>query len=305
MSTKPPSGGAPATDRVGLGIVSILAAAFFFSIADAIAKWLGQTYQPVQIVFLRYVFGLIPVVLLVWHGGGLGTLRTRRPFMHGLRALVIFSALLLLFTGLRRLPLAEAISVAFTAPLFVTALSGPLLGEPVQARRWAAVLVGFIGALIVIQPGTGAFQIDSLIVVASALCFALSALITRRMARTESNAALLTYTTIGAGLASLPILPFVWRTPAPDDLWLFLAIGLIGGTAGFFVIQAYRNAPPAIIAPFDYTALIWAAILGWIVWQDRPEPAVWLGAAIIAASGLYITHREARPKTVPPDPKAN
>ena len=294
MSGKPPRGGAPAADRIGFGIVSILVAVFLFAIADALAKWLGQSYEPIQIVFLRYVFGLIPVALLVWHGGGLGALRTRRPVMHGLRALVTFTALLLLFTGLRRLPLAEAISVAFTAPLFVTALSGPLLGEPVQARHWAAVLVGFLGALIVIQPGTGGFQVESLIVVASALCFALSALITRRMSRTETNVALLAYTTIGAGLASLPIMPFVWRPPAPDHLWLFLAIGLIGGTAAYFVIQAYRNAPPAIVAPFDYTALIWAALFGWIVWQDRPEPPVWLGAAIIAASGLYITHREAR-----------
>ena len=296
MSAEPPPGGAPDADRIGLGIASVVAAVFFFSIADAIAKWLGQTYEPVQIVFLRYVFGLIPVALLVWHAGGLGALRTRRPVLHGLRALVIFTALLLLFMGLRRLPLAEAISVAFTAPLFVTVLSGPLLGEPVRPRHWAAVSVGFLGALIVIRPGTGGFQIESLYVAVAALCFALSALITRRMSRTESNVALLAYTTIGAGLAGLPIMPFVWRQPAPDDLWLFLAIGLIGSIAAYCVIQAYRNAPPAIIAPFDYTALIWAALFGWIVWQERPEPAVWLGAAIIAASGLYVTHREARRK---------
>ncbi len=296
MSGEPPRGGAPAADRIGLGIVSILVAVFLFAIADVLAKWLGQSYEPIQIVFLRYVFGLIPVALLVWHGGGLGVLRTRRPIMHGLRALVICAALFLLFTGLRHLPLAEAISVAFTAPLFVTALSGPFLGEPVRARHWVAVSVGFLGALVVIRPGTGAFQAASLIVLASALCFALSALITRRMSRTESTVALLAYTTIGAGLASLPFVPFVWRTPAPDELWLFLAIGLVGGAAAYFVIQAYRNAPLAIIVPFDYTALIWAALFGWIVWRERPEPAVWLGAAIIAASGLYITHREARRK---------
>lgn len=299
MRPTPAPGGGPGADRIGLGIASIAVAVFFFSVADATAKWLGQSYAPVQIVFLRYLFGLIPVALLVWHGGGLSLLRTRRPLMHGLRALVLFAALLMLFTGLRRLPLAEAISVAFTAPLFVTALSGPLLGEPVRARQWAAVLVGFLGALVVIRPGTGAFQVEALFILASALCFALSALITRRMSRTESSVSLLAYTTLGAGLASLPIVPFVWQPPAPVDLWLFLAIGLVGGTAAFFVIQAYSNAPPAIVAPFDYTALIWAALFGWLVWQERPAPPVWLGAAIIAASGLYITHREARPKPAP------
>ncbi len=292
MSREPPGPAAPDTDRVGVGIGCILAAVFFFSIADATAKWLGQYYAPAQIVFLRYVFGLVPVALLVWRSGGPRALKTRRPFAHIARALLLFAALLALFTGLRGLPLAEAISIAFTAPLFVTALSGPVLGETVRPRRWAAVVTGFIGALIIVRPGTAAFQFDALYILAAAICFALSALVTRRMARTETSIAMLTYSTLVAGIASAPLMPFVWRQPAAGDLWPFVLIGMVGGTAAYLLIVAYRHAPAAVVAPFDYTALIWAGLFGWLVWREQPEPMVWLGAAIIALSGLYITYRE-------------
>ena len=279
--------------RVGKGIACIVAAVFLFSIADATAKWLGgRDYAAVQIAFFRYLFGLLPVAVLVWAKGP-KALRTRHPWVHLLRACLLFTALVSLFTGLRWLPLAEAIAVAFTAPLFVTALAGPLLGESVGIRRWCAVGTGFFGAMVMLQPGTAAFKTEALYVVASALCFALAMLLTRRMSRSETSIAMLTYTTLGAGLASLPFLPFVWTQPAIDDMWLFLMIGIIGGLAAYLIITAYGQAPAAVIAPFDYSALIWAALWGWVIWQEQPSPPVWVGAAIIAAAGLYITHREA------------
>jgi drug/metabolite transporter (DMT)-like permease len=291
MTQEPPDI-APARDRVGVGIASILLAVFFFSIVDATAKWLGRDYEPVQIVFLRYAFGLLPVAVLVWRGGGLRALRTRRPGLHALRALLVFLALFTFFSGLRRMPLAEAIAVAFTAPLFVTALSAPLLAEPVGARRWSAVVIGFIGALIMIRPGAAGFRVEALWILAAALSFALAMLLTRRMTRSETNVAMLAYTTLGAGLVSLPLMPFVWRTPAGGDVWLFGLVGLLGGFAAYFVIAAYRHAPAALVAPFEYTALVWGAILGWILWREQPAPLIWAGAAVIVLSGLYITHRE-------------
>lgn len=293
MTNRPSSIAEPGTERIGVGIASILVAVLFFAIMDATAKWLGQDYEPVQIVFLRHVFGLMPVAAFVWRGGGLRVLKTRRPGLHALRALLVFVALLTFILGLRRLPLAEAIAFAFTAPLFVTALSMPVLGEPVGARRWGAVLVGFAGALLMTRPGTAGFRIEALWILASALCFALAMLLTRRMARSETNVAMLAYSTLGAGLVGLPLMPFVWRAPAGGDIWLFVLIGLVGGTAAYFVIMAYRNAPAALVAPFEYTALVWGAILGWILWREQPAPVVWLGAAVIILSGLYVTHREA------------
>ncbi len=299
MTSEPSRPTAPDGDRVGLGIASILVAVFFFSIADATGKWLVQDYAPAQIVFLRYVFGLLPVAAFVWQSGGLWSLKSRRPFAHGLRALLIFTALLAFFSGLRAMPLAEAIAMAFSAPLFVTALSGPVLGETVGVRRWVAVIIGFVGALIVIRPGTAAFRFEALYILTAALCFAVAMLLTRRMARTETNVAMLAYTTLGAAIVSFPLMPFVWQPPADGDLWLFLLIGMVGGTAAYFVIAAYRHAPASVVAPFDYTALIWGALFGWILWQEQPEPIVWLGAAVITLSGLYVTHRETFSKRAP------
>lgn len=276
------------------GIPAIIGAVFLFSFADALAKWLGQAgYDSVQIVFFRYLFGLIPVAVAIFMSGAAG-LKTKRPLAHLLRGLLMFAALTLFFRGLKTLPLAEGIAVAFSAPLFVTALSWPVLGERVGPYRWAAVVVGFGGALLVLRPGTEAFQPEALFIVASALFFACAVLLTRRISRTETNVAMYTYATIVAGLATLPLLPFVWVTPQTSDLWPFLAIGFIGGAASYLMIVAYRNAPAALNASFDYTALIWAALLGWIFWDETPDVVVWLGASIIVAAGLAITYRESR-----------
>ena len=287
------AGSAAEEDRIGLGIAAALMAIFFFTIMDTIGKWLTDGYAPAQIAFLRYAFGLIPVAAYVAHAGGLAGLRTRRPLAHAVRALLVFGALYFFISGLEVLSLAEAIAVAFTAPLFVTALSVPLLGEAVGPRRWAAVIVGFGGALIMIRPGSAAFQPEALYVLAAALCYALAMLWTRRIARGESNTALLAYTTLGAALAAAPFVPTVWQTPQDIDLWLFLLMGLVGSGAGYLLILAYRHAPAAVVAPFDYSALIWGSLFGWILWREEPDPLVWLGAAIIAAAGLYITRREA------------
>ena len=281
-----------ADDRVGLGIGAMVCGVFCFSIVDATAKWLGQDYAPIQILFFRHLFGVIPIVFLVWRGGGVRALCTRRPLAHALRAGLLFTALLSFFTALRGLPLAEAIAVGFTSPLFVTALAGPLLGEAVGPRRWAAVVVGFVGALIMVRPGTEAFRPEALLVLLSALSFALAMLLTRRLSRTETDVAMVAYTSLIAGLASVPFLGFVWRTPATDDIGLFAVVGILGGIAAYLLVVAYRHAPASIIAPFDYSGLIWSSILGWLLWREVPEPAVWIGAAIIVASGIYITHRE-------------
>ena len=196
------------------------------------------------------------------------------------------------YTALRGLPLAEAIAVTFTAPLFITALSGPLLGEAVGVRRWAAVVVGFVGTLIMVRPGAESFRPEALLVLASALIFALNMLLTRRLTRTETNAALVTYTTVIAGLASLPFAALAWQEPSTGDLGLFALVGIGAGSGAYLLVVAFRNAPAAVVAPFDYTTLIWASILGWMLWRESPEPAVWIGAAIVVAAGVYITRRE-------------
>lgn len=292
------------SERVGLGIASVVAAIFFFSMMDGIAKWLGQSHAAIQIAFFRNLFGLLPVALIVWQGGGLASLRTRRPWVHVLRAALIWLALVTFFAAISLMPLAEAVAVAFAAPLFVTALSWPVAGEPVGPRRWAAVLVGFTGVLIIVRPGAAAFQPEALLVLLSALCFALAMLVTRRMVRSETNAAILFYTTIGGLVANGLLLPLFWSAPSAGDFGFFVVLGLLGGVGSYLMVQAYRHAPAAVVSPFDYSALIWSTLIGWLIWRDVPDPPVWLGAAVVVASGLYIIHREAvRPRrlAVAPD----
>jgi len=283
-----------AGDRPAFGMACITFSVFIFAITDAVAKWLGQEgFAAPQIVFCRYLVGLGPVAFLVWRVGP-AALKTRHPLLHALRAGLIFLALVTFFAGLSRLPLAEAIAVAFTAPLFVTALSGPLLGERVGARRWLAVAAGFLGALVMLRPGTEAFRPEALFILASAMAFSLAMILTRRMAATETNVALFSYTTIGAGLASLPLALYFWQVPAAEHYGGFVFLGLLGSVAAFLVILAYRFAPAAVVAPFEYTALIWGAILGWLFWREQPQASALLGAAIIVAAGLYILYRESR-----------
>ena len=287
---------APAAPHTNIprGVSALVGAVFFFSFADALGKWFGHAgYDSFQIVFLRYAFGLIPVSIAILVSGVSG-LRTRRPWVHVLRGVLMFAALTFFFRGLKYMPLAEGIAVAFSAPLFVTALSYPVLKERVGPFRWGAVIVGFVGALIILRPGTDTFRPEALYIVTSALFFALAVLTTRRISVTETNVAMYTYSTIFAGLATIPALPFVWVPPEPEHISLFLLLGLIAGAASYLMIVAYRNSPAAVNAPFDYTALIWGALMGWIIWNETPSANVWIGAVIVVAAGLTITYRETR-----------
>jgi drug/metabolite transporter (DMT)-like permease len=213
--------------------------------------------------------------------------------LHLLRVALALSMTICFFAGLRYLPLAEAVSIAFTAPLFVTALSQPLLGEQVGVRRWVAVIAGFLGAAFMLQPGTAAFRVEALLVVVAALFFALTMLLTRRMSTTETNTAILAYSTSGACIGSIPLAATVWQPPAMEHMAVFVLLGLVGGVGSYFMILAYRNAPAAVVASFDYTALIWASLFGWILWQETPGAEIWIGASVIVGAGLYIIRREA------------
>jgi drug/metabolite transporter (DMT)-like permease len=280
-----------ARERIGLGIASIIVGVACMAIMDAFAKWLGAGYPIAEVIFFRGLFALPLMLALAWRGGATG-LRVGWPLGHVLRTAFALGATFPFFYGLRFLPLAEAISIAFAAPLFVTALSVPVLGERVGWRRWAAVVIGFVGVLVMTRPGGAAFRPEALLILAAALCYASAMLVTRRLSRTDTTAAILIYGTLGTVLVSALLLPFGWRAPDPADLGLFVAMGLEWGAMMYFMTQAYRHAPAAVVAPFDFTALVWGALIGWIVWRELPDAYVWVGAAIVVTSGLYIIRRE-------------
>lgn len=274
------------------GILLICVGAACLSINDAIAKALTASYSPLQILFLRNLIAL-PIALLVAVAmGGPGALRSRRPAAHLLRGLLWIGAAYLFFTSLMHLPLAEATALVFVAPLFITALSALFLAEAVGWRRWLAVIVGFIGVLIVVRPGGAAFQPVALLPVATAFLFALMMLSARWVDRRESVWTLLLYLTGTGALLSGLLAPFFWSPVRAEDLWLFVGIAVFGTAGVTLITQAFRIAPAALVAPFDYSALIWATALGWLIWNEVPDSATYLGAAVIIASGVFIILRK-------------
>ena len=197
------------------------------------------------------------------------------------------------------MPLAEVWTIALAAPLLVTALSVPLLREPVGWRRWSAVLVGFAGVVVVVQPGMAAFQPAGLFALLTAGCYALILVTARKYAESESAPALVFWSTVVPAVLAGALLPFQWTAPAAGDLHWFVIVGVLGGGAMLFLTQAFRLAPAAVVAPFDYTAVIWSVAWGWLIWADVPRPTTWAGGALIVGAGLYVMHREARTHSAP------
>lgn len=281
-------------DRVGLGIVFAVTGVAFMASFDATAKFLGANYGIVQLVFFRNVVALLFLVPLVARAGGIPALRSRHPLLHGLRALFALGAGFSFFFGLRFMPLAEAFTLTFAGPIFITALSVPLLGERVGRRRWLAVLVGFLGVVVMLRPGAAALRVEALLPLTAALCYAFVMLLSRKLPREEPVAGILFWTALVGAVASGLALPFDWQTPTPGDWGLFVLLGVMGSVTMWFMTLAYRHAPAAVIAPFDYTLLLWGLLLGWVIWRELPDPWIWPGAAILIACGLYITRRETR-----------
>lgn len=281
----------------GVGIAWMVAAVTLLSIMDALAKWLSQSYPILQLVFLRSLLALIPLALYIgWRGDWRVALRTRRPMVHVVRSVVGIVSLVCFFTAFAHLPLATAVTMAFTAPLFVTALSVPLLDERVGPRRWTAVLLGFLGVLVIARPGAEAGASDPMILLplAGAFLYALVIIFLRQMGRTESSAAIVFYYAVSAAVVSGLVMPWQWVTPRLEDWLPILAFGLAGGFGQIAITNAFRFGEVAVVAPFDYLALVWATAFGYWIWGDVPSIWVGIGAAIIVASGLYIVHRESR-----------
>lgn len=261
---------------------------------DALAKTLTAHYSPLQILFMRNLIALPFALLIAFKMGGGGALRSHRPLAHLMRGALWIGATILFFTSIRYLGLAEATALIFVAPLFITALSALFFREHVGWRRWLAVVVGFLGVVIAVRPGTSAFQTVSLLPVATAFAYALLMLSARWVDARESVWTLLLYMTATGAALSLFIVPFFWTAVRPEDLWLFAAIAVFGTAGMTMITQAFRLAPAVVIAPLDYSAIVWATALGWLFWNEIPDMLTFLGAAIIISSGAFIIFREHR-----------
>lgn len=271
-----------------LGILMMLAAQLVLPLSDTLAKILVQSLPVVQIAWARF-FGnaalLLPVVL--WRRG-LGGLRTGRPGLQVARAATMLGANLLFVTGVRTVPLADALAIVFVAPLAVTALSPWLLGERVSRAEWLAVGLGFAGALVIVRPGFSTVGAAALLPLAAGLCFALYLVITRKLAGTSPADVTLALTTLMATAAASLWLPFVWVWPTPGQALMLAGIALASCAGHLLLTRAHDFAPAATLAPITYLSLVAATALGWLVFGELPDLLTWLGAAIVVLSGLVL-----------------
>jgi drug/metabolite transporter (DMT)-like permease len=294
----------------GKGVAYMLAAGATLTIMDAGIKWLTEDYPVPQIGFMRYAVGIVVAVIFAWRLGGVATLRTSRPVGHALRSIFNLGTMLTFYYALDLLPLADTIAIGYAAPLFMTILSVPLLGERVGWRRWSAVVVGFLGVIVIVQPSPSGISTGAVFALAAALLYALTLVTSRQLSTTESSHTILFYYSVFVLVALAGFMPFVWVTPRLEDLWIILLVGIGGSFGQFFLNQALRYGEVSLLAPLDYVALIWATLLGFLLWGDIPSAWVWIGAAIIVASGIYIVrreamlHRSAKPAAAPESPQA-
>jgi len=277
------------------GIAYMVLGVTAFSATDGLSKWMVMAAPMLEIVAIRNALVLLMILPSLGRSGGLRALATRRAGAHALRAGLSIGALLTFFAALRELPLATSIAISFASPLFMTVGSVLLLGERVGWHRWLAVVVGFAGVVVIAWPDAGGMiSWPAALMVLSSLFFALSMITVRWLARTETDIAMLFYQNAGMMLAGVAGLPFVWQAPTPAGLGVIAAMAVTLVIGQVFMIRAFRAAPVAVVAPFEYLELLWASLIGYAVWSEEPAEHVWIGAAIVVASGLYITWREAR-----------
>lgn len=266
-----------------------------FAIMHALIRHVSATLPPIEIAFFRNVFGVIFLLPLII-GGGFAQMRTKRLGLHAVRGLVNVGAMLMFFTSLAITPLAKVTALSFTAPIFAAALSVLILGERFRVRRWAAIIIGFIGTLIVLRPGFSVVETGPLLVIAASALWAVAMILIKILSRTETSVAIVAWMGIFLGAFSFIPALMVWKTPTLDDFAWLAVIGLVGTAAQVSISQALKETDPTAVLPFDFLKLIWSTLLGMWLFSEIPDIFTWLGAAIIFSAGFYIAWRERKSK---------
>jgi drug/metabolite transporter (DMT)-like permease len=284
----------PETGRSRLIAIGLMCGAVLcFALLDASAKWLSSVVDPLQVVFARYAGSMLLVLALLNPWSRPGILKTKRPWLQGVRSLLLLGSTALNFVALKYLQLAETVSIMFATPLLVALVSGPLLGEWPGPRRLIAIGVGFIGVLVITRPGMGGMHPAAILIVFGCLCYGFYSIATRVLSAYDPPETTMVYSGVAGTLAMLPLLPWIWTTPSGLMPWaLMLATGVFGGFGHWLLILAHRLAPATVLAPFIYSQIVWMIVLGWFVFGQFPDRWTFVGAGIVIASGLYLLYRE-------------
>ena len=292
-----PDAAPPGADRTGQGqilrgILFMCLAVSLFPILNATVKYLSTDYATTQIIWLRYLGHLVFMLLVFMPKRGLRLLHTSRPGLQIFRSLLLFAATAFYFSALNYIPLANAATISFTSPFIITVLSVLMLGESVGPRRWIAVLIGFVGTVIIIRPGSDFGHWAALLVLGSATSYSFYQIFTRKLSGHDDASTTITFTAVVGVAVSSVVAPFDWITPQGWDWLLFLSLGFFGGFGHLCVVKSLDYAPASLLAPFGYVQLVGAVLLGYLVFAEFPDFWTWVGAAIIVASGSYIAYRE-------------
>ncbi len=277
-----------------IAIFLIAASIAVFGVSDALVKSLAGGFEGPQIILIRSLVAIPLIALLLVRGQGWRRLGEVQQGWLSLRVVFGTLSFITFIKALAFLPLAETVALTFAGPLFITALSVPLLREKVGPRRWAAVMVGFVGVIVIVQPGANVFQPEALWAVASAACYAVAAMGTRKLALRTPSSVILAWVNgyVLILMAAAVVIFDLWVTPDLADFLLLCGVGVASTIGQYLGVEAYRRAQPSLLAPFDYTALVWATMFGFFFWGEIPTWVVLGGSSILVASGLYILHRE-------------
>ena len=282
-------------ENIPLGILCMLTASIVFQGSSVLSKWLIETYPIGEMLFMRTLSSLVVASALILPATGLGVFRTKRLHDHLFRNVSQATAQTFIVVAMSTMPLASVVAITFSAPLFATIAAMVVLKESVGPVRWGALTVGFLGVLVVTSPGMDTFQVGSLFAIANAVLFGTVAVGVRRMAATETTSTLLMHQMVMLTIFFAAFLPFGWVTPTSIRDWTALIANGLSNAAGQYLwTRALHLAPASAVAPFNYFSLVWAIVLGFLVWGDVPSATLLAGSAIVMASGMYLLWHEAR-----------
>lgn len=281
-------------NQIPLGIAYMVASTVMFAGGNAAVKWQLETYPLGEVAFCRTLFAFLTVALIVLPRAGLSVLRTNRYREHVQRGLSQFGSMLCWMLAVSALSLGAATAIGFAAPLFTTLLSIVVLKEKVGIHRWSALLLGFVGVIVITDPGPGMLTYGALFALGNAILISTVAIAIRRMSLSESTETLTFYQMSIILLCTACLLPFGFSMPTWYDALMLALAGIGNGIAQFWWTRSLSLAPPSAVVPFNYLSLVWATLLGFAIWGDVPTPALLIGSAIVVASGLYILWRETR-----------
>jgi len=283
------------SQRPLFGVMAMVLSVITFAIMDALVKWLSADYPIYQIMFFRSAVALIPVSIFIMMAGGISILKTSQPGLHLIRCSLGVCAMGSAFTGISMMPLADAMAIFHSAPILMTALSVPILKERVGVRRWSAVIIGFIGVLLVVKPGSDVFSSGAIFMVFAAFVVALGSNIIRVLSRLDDPACITFYFTFAATLVSgILSLLWGWIVPSVTDLLLLMAVGILGGCGQYFMTVSFKNAELGLVSPLKYLMIVIGGVIGYLFWSEVPDQFSMLGIVIIIASGIYTMQRETR-----------